>query len=360
MEQFLYYEYFSNTVLKYLVFLISLIISCLVLKIIGYFLTKHVMVRAKKTKSLFDDLLVNGITKYLMPILYLTAIYLNSTIIYLNPTLTKIINTVLLAFITIIGTMFVSSVIVFLFNKSLENKLENSNNKHALKWINGIARVLIWGIAIILYLDNIGFKMNSLITGLGIGGIAIAFAAQAILADVFCYITIFFDRPFEVGDFIIAGENMGTVEHIGVKTTRLRSLNGEQLIFSNIDLTGSHISNYKTMEQRRVIFTIGVTYNTELNKLKGIPNLIKSIVDNVPDTTFGRTHFYSYGTYSLNFEIAYYVLSGDYDKYMDINQEINFMIKDEFDKNGIEFAFPTQTLELHNSSVRLTQEGEKI
>ena len=360
MQQFLYYEYCNNTVLEYFLFLISLIISCVVIKIIGYYLIKRLNVWAEKTKTSFDDLLVMGIKKYLMPIIYFAAVYLNTTILYLNPTLAKIIHTVILAFITVYGAMFVSSVVVLLFNKYSENRIKYANNKLALKCIIGIAKTVIWGIALILFLDNIGFKINSLVTGLGIGGIAIAFAAQSILADVFCFITIFFDRPFEIGDFIIAGEQMGTVEHIGVKTTRLRALNGEQLIFSNTDLTGSRISNYKTMGQRRVLFTIGVTYDTAYGKLKEIPGLIKSIVDNVPGTTFGRTHFFSYGAYSLNFEIAYYVLSSDYDKYMDINQEINFKIKDEFDKHGIEFAFPTQTLQFHSSSVRLSQESEKF
>ena len=242
--------------------------------------------------------------------------------------------------------MFISSVSIFLSSKYLESKINDASNKLALKWMTGIVKTVIWGVALLLFLDNVGVKINSLITGIGIGGIAIAFAAQAILTDVFCFFTIFFDRPFEIGDFIITGEQMGTVEHIGVKTTRLRALSGEQLVFSNTDLTSSRISNYKTMEQRRVLFTIGVTYETAYDKLKEIPELIKSIVSNVPDTTFGRAHFFSYGAYSLNFEIAYYILSGDYDKYMDINQEINFRIKEEFDKRRIEFAFPTQTLQL--------------
>lgn len=359
LQQFLYYKYFNNTVLEYFLFLISLVISCIVIKIIEYFLIKRLNVWAKKTKTLIDDLLVMKIKKYLMPIIYFAVAYLNTTILYINPTLAKIIHTFILAFIMVIGAMFVSSVFVFLFNKYLGSKIEDTNNKLALKWMIIIAKAVIWGIALILFLDNIGFKMNSLVTGLGIGSIAIAFAAQSILVDVFCFITIFFDRPFEIGDFIIAGEQMGTVEHIGVKTTRLRALNGEQLIFSNADLTGSRISNYKTMEQRRVLFTIGVTYETEYGKLKEIPELIKSIIDNVPDTTFGRTHFFSYGVYSLNFEIAYYVLSNDYDKYMNIKQEINFKIKDEFDKHGIKFAFPTQTLQFDSSSIGLSPKSEE-
>lgn len=352
--------YFNNTVLNYILFLISLITSLVVIKIIEYFLLKRLNVWAEKTKTSIDGLLVRGIRKYLMPIIYFAIIYLNTKILYLNPTLTRIIDTVILALTTVIGAISISSVTVFILNKYWENKIKDTNNKLALKWIARITKAIIWGIALILFLDNIGVKTNSLVAGLGIGGVALAFAAQAILADAFCFLTILFDRPFEIGDFIIAGEQMGTVEHIGVKNTRLRALSGEQLIFSNTDLTSSRIRNYKTMEQRRVLFTIGVTYDTTYDKLKEIPELIKSIIENVQDTSFLRTHFFSYGAYSLNFEIAYYVLSSDYDKYMDIHQEINLRIKEEFDKLSIKFAFPTQTLHLQGSSFISSPESEKF
>ncbi len=145
---------------------------------------------------------------------------------------------------------------------------------------------------------------------------------------MFCFFTIFFDKPFEIGDFIIAGEQMGTVEHIGVKTTRLRALSGEQLVFSNSDLTGSRIRNYKSMQQRRVVFTLGLTYDTPVETLRRIPGVVKEIVEGEQDTQFGRAHFASYGAYSLNYEIVYFVLSSDYDKYMDVNEQINLKIKE--------------------------------
>lgn len=351
MQQFLYYVYFNNTVLDYLLFLISIISSCIVIRIIEYFLLKRLNVWAEKTKTPVDNLLVQGNKKYLLPTIYIVVIYLNTKLLYLNPIMTKIIGTVIFALVTIISAIFISSVASFIFNKYWASKAKDANNELALKWIVGMTKAVIWGVTLILFLDNVGVKINSLIAGLGVGGLAIAFAAQAILADIFCFFTIFFDRPFGLGDFIVAGEQMGTVEHIGVKTTRLRALNGEQLIFSNTDLTSSRITNYKTMEQRRVLFTLGVTYDTTHEKLKEIPGIIKGIIDNVQNTTFGRTHFFSYGTYSLNFEIAYYVLSSDYDKYMDIRQQINFRIKEEFDNKGIEFAFPTQTTYLQGSSL---------
>jgi small-conductance mechanosensitive channel len=264
----------------------------------------------------------------------------------IGKSLTDIISLAVIAFITIMAALFISSIIVLLFNKYWQNKRKDANKELAIKTISGLLKIVIWCIAGILFLDNVGIEINTLIAGIGIGGIAIAFAAQTILGDIFCFFTIFFDRPFEIGDFIVAGEQMGTVEYIGLKTTRLRALSGEQLIFSNTDLTSARIQNFKTMEQRRVLFTLGVTYDTPQEKLTKIPTMMKCIVESVADTTFGRCHFVSFGDYSLNFETAYYILSSDFDKYMDIHHQVNLSINEGFVKSGIVIAFPTRTLHL--------------
>ena len=240
--------------------------------------------------------------------------------------------------------MLLSSLAVSFFEKLSRGKDESGTL--AIKWLLRITKGVIWGLALILFLDNIGVKITSLVTGLGVGGVAIAFAAQSALTDIFCFFTIFFDKPFEIGDFIIAGEHMGTVEHIGVKTTRLRAIGGEQLIVSNTDLTGSRIRNYKTMQQRRVSFTLGITYDTPAEKLKEIPAYLKEIVEQTEDTTFSRAHFASFGSYCLNIEVVYFVLSGDYDRYMEINQKINLAIKERFEQHGISFALPTTLVQL--------------
>jgi small-conductance mechanosensitive channel len=193
-------------------------------------------------------------------------------------------------------------------------------------------------------MDNLGFEISAVIAGLGIGGIAVALAAQAVLGDLFSYFSILFDKPFELGDFVIVDGHMGTIEHIGIKTTRIRSLGGEQLIFSNTDLTGSRLRNYKRMEQRRIVFKLGVTYQTPIEKLKGIPSVIKNIITNIEETRFDRAHFSGFGDFSLDFEVVYHVLTGDYNRYMDTQQDINLQIAEEFERQGIEFAYPTQTL----------------
>lgn len=350
MDKLIYTTYFNNTILNYFLFIMSLVVSIAAIKIIKRILIKRFKSWSKETKTSIDDQLVSSLSKKIIPILYLAAFYFSTKILNLNSILEKIISTISLAFTVAIGAMLVSSLILFFVNKYIENKINGANSKIILKWIDRIIDVVIWSVALVLFLDNIGIKITSLITGLGIGGVAIAFAAQSVLVDLFCCFTIFFDKPFELGDFIVVGEQMGTVEHIGMKTTRLRALNGEQLILSNSDLTNSRISNYKTMEERRVLFRIGVTYDTTSNKLKEIPGLIKNIIDHVQGARFGRAHFCAFGAYSLDYEIAYYVLSSDYDKYLDINQEIYFQIKEVFDKQSIEFAFPTQTLQLYHQS----------
>jgi small-conductance mechanosensitive channel len=168
---------------------------------------------------------------------------------------------------------------------------------------------------------------------------------------MFSYFTIFFDRPFVLGDFIVIGDFMGTVENIGIKTTRLRSLGCEQLVFSNTDLTNSRVRNFKRMERRRVAFKFGVTYGTPIEMLREIPGIVRGIIGNFEDTLFDRAHFASYGDFSLVFEVVYYVLSSDYTRYMDIQQEINFKLMQEFTARKISFAFPTQTLYVNQSQL---------
>lgn len=381
MPQFFSQIYLNNTIFDYLIFLAALVISFAGIKIIGHLLINHLTAMAEKSKTqpnttqtsgenseassdnseaLSDNYLIKSIKKNILPSAYFAAFYFTLKILNLSPDVAKIVNTLLFAFVTIMGAIIASTLVIFLFSKYWGSKPKDSRNELTLIWISRAFKALIWGITLILFLENMGIKVNTLIAGLGIGGLALAFAAQAVLADIFCFFTIFFDKPFEIGDFIIVGPQMGTVEHIGIKTTRLRTLDGEQLLFSNTDLTNSRIRNFKTMEERRVLFVLGVTYSTTYDQLKEIPGIIKKIIANIPETTFGRTHFVSYGTYSLNFEIAYYVLSSDFDKYLDIHQEVNLRIKEEFENRGIQFAFPTQTLRLQNNPITTTEGDENF
>ncbi|MFD0985706.1 mechanosensitive ion channel family protein [Methyloligella solikamskensis] len=232
--------------------------------------------------------------------------------------------------------------------------------RSAISLMQALARVTIWSLALLLILDNVGFDITALIAGLGIGGVAVALAAQNVLGDLFSSLAIVLDRPFEVGDFIIFGDQQGNVEKIGIKTTRIRSLSGEQIVCANSDLITSRIHNYKRMAERRIVFHIGIVYDTTPDKLEAIPSIIEDVVENTERARFDRAHFATYGDSSLNFEIVYYVLSEDYSVYMDVQQAINFGIFRTFGEQGIDFAFPTRTLHLQAFDSALTEAGGKI
>jgi len=346
---FLQQTFLHNRILDYLICLSVFLIGIIVIQIFKRFLLKRLREWAKRTATTIDDFLIRMIEKELLPLFYFGAFYVSIQGLTLNPALEKGINVLGLILLTIFGVRFLLAVIVYGLENYWVKKEKDVAKKQGLKGIFMTVKVIVWGLAIIILLDNFGIKVSALIAGLGIGGVAIALAAQSILGDLFSYFSIFFDRPFEIGDFIIVGDLLGTVEHIGIKTTRVRSLGGEQLVFSNTDLTNSRVRNYKRMDRRRVVFRLGVTYETGLRELKEIPVVITNIIKGINDTVFDRTHFFSYGDFSLVFEVVYYVIGSDYNKYMDIQQEINLKIKEEFEKHGIEFAYPTQTLYLNKT-----------
>jgi small-conductance mechanosensitive channel len=222
--------------------------------------------------------------------------------------------------------------------------MSESTMRNALSLIYFIVRVAVWSVALLLIFENLGFDVTALVAGLGVGGIAIALAAQSILGDLFSSLAIILDKPFEVGDFIVFGDQSGTVEKIGIKTTRIRALSGEQIAVSNTDLVKTRVHNFKRMVERRVVLVLGVTYDTPADKLERIPDMVKKIVEAQDKVRFDRAHFRSFGASSLEFEVVYWTLSGDYTVYMDVQQAINFAIFRAFEDEGIEFAFPSQTL----------------
>jgi small-conductance mechanosensitive channel len=213
-----------------------------------------------------------------------------------------------------------------------------------IKTLMAIINVIVWCLALILLMSNLGFNVTGIVAGLGIGGIAIALAAQTILGDLFSYFVIFFDKPFEVGDFIIVDDKVGSIEKVGLKSTRIRSITGEQLIMSNSNLTNSRVHNYKRMEKRRVVLKIGVIYGTSSTKIENIPSMIESMIKEQDELTFDRAHFSGFGDFSLNFEIVFFVINADYVTFMNNQQSLLLKIYRAFENEGIEFAFPTQTL----------------
>ncbi len=215
-----------------------------------------------------------------------------------------------------------------------------------------VGRLVIAVIVLLLALQNMGVDVTAMVAGLGIGGIAIALALQNVLGDLFGSLSIILDKPFVVGDFIISGTHMGTVEKIGLKTTRVRALSGEQLVFANSDLLGSRVQNFKRMRERRVVFTIGVTYGTTMDQCKQIADMLKEIVQAQEGVRFDRAHFKAFGAFSLDFEVVYWMLDPDFNKYMDMQQVVNLEIGRRLQAMKVEFAFPTQTLYLEDGVTR--------
>jgi small-conductance mechanosensitive channel len=204
--------------------------------------------------------------------------------------------------------------------------------------------LLVWIVIFLLALQNFGVNITALITGLGIAGIAVALAVQNILGDVLASLSIVIDKPFVIGDYIVVDTFQGTVEDVGLRTTRLKSLSGEQIIFSNAELLKARIRNYKRMTERRATFTIGLQYDTPADKVERVPGIIHDLITSIPQTRLDRTHFQGFGDSSLNVETVYFVLVPDYNVYMDIQQQINLTLLRRFAAEGIEFAFPTRTV----------------
>jgi small-conductance mechanosensitive channel len=230
------------------------------------------------------------------------------------------------------------------FSSSRYFSRHDGSEAAAINLFNFIAKLCLFVVIFLLALHNLNVNVTTLVTGLGVGGIAIALAVQNILGDLFASMTIVLDKPFVVGDSINVDNFNGTIEHIGMKTTRLRSVDGEQLIFSNTDLLKSRIRNFKRMNERRVSFTIGVTYETPKEKLQQIPTMIKAAVEKHVQTRFDRSHFTTFADSSLNFETIYWILDSNFTLYRDTHQAICFELFEQFNKEGIGFAYPTQTV----------------
>ncbi len=342
-------DYLGNRVADYLVFLAVLVGGFAVVAIFKRIVLRRLRRWSAATASKVDDFLIDIFRKMLVPIVYYGAFFLATKRLSLSPFLSKVVDVAGIFLITVLVAQFTIAVAKFALRDILSEREAGSSRERALKGAMTLFSVVVWGLAAVFLLDNLGFRISTVIAGLGVGGIAVALAAQNVLGDLFSYFIIMFDRPFEVGDFIIVGDYMGTIEQFGIKTTRISSLGGEQIILPNKDLTGSRVRNYKRMARRRVVFRLGVVYQTPYEMLREIPGIVAAVIRGIEDTDFDRAHFFSYGDFSLVYEIVYYVRGNDYTKYMNIQQEINFRIHEEFEKRGIEFAYPTQTLFLSKS-----------
>jgi small-conductance mechanosensitive channel len=337
--------YYDNTVREWIYAVLSVVFVFSILRISKAVLSRQINRIAAKTASEWYDLAVGLINKINIFFLITIAFYVGSGLLTLPNAVISFIDKFIGIVLLIQIGILVSEVIRFWLSWYRRQRIEDrADSVTTVASVGFIVKILLWLIILLIALDNLGVNVSALIAGLGVGGIAVALAVQNILGDLFASFSIVLDKPFVIGDFIIVDNFLGTIEHIGLKTTRVRSLSGEQLIFSNTDLLKTRIRNYKRMYERRIVFSIGVVYQTSYEKLIMIPKIIKDIINKQEQTRFDRAHFKEYGSYSLNFEIVYWIENPDYNIYMEIQQAINLDIFQQFEKKGIEFAYPSQSI----------------
>lgn len=335
---------FGNTVRQYVVSLTVFVAGVLALKLFEGIVLRRMKARAAATQTKVDDVLVDLIDKASVPVVLYAIFYVAVQPLQLHAKVERAAWLLGVAVLTYAAVRLASATLTAYFEHFWLVRDEDRPRKQSMRKLLPIARALIWVSGAVFLLDNVGFRISAVVTGLGIGGVAVALAAQAILGDLFSYFAIVLDRPFEVGDYITVGEFSGWVEHIGIKTTRLRSQSGEQLIVPNKDLTGSRLRNFSVLERRRVLIHFGIVYQTVPERVREVPAIFEAIVEELRGVEFERCHFKAYGPYSLDFEGVFHVEGSDYMKYMDLQQEFNLALMDRFKARSIEFAYPTQTI----------------
>lgn len=343
------YEFFGNTMLSYLQAAGLAVGMVVLLFLVHRFVAWRTRSFASRSSNTMDDALVELIES-ITPLVYTTlAVYLGVRTLTLPSLLTDIVEGVVLAAVIYQIIALLQILLDRVFRRVLVQRIGGGEEEAALGLLRRVSSWVLWVLGALVVVQNFGINVTSLVAGLGIGGIAVALAAQNVLADLFSSFSIIFDKPFKVGDFIVVGTDAGTVRHVGMKTTRMQSLDGEEIVLSNQELTNARVQNYGRMEERRVAFDIGVVYETSQSNLEKIPAIIEEVVGGVEGARFGRSHFKAFGDFALVFETVFFITSGNYDEYMDAQQNILLEVKRRFDEEGIAFAYPTQTVLLQRS-----------
>lgn len=345
MDEFLLKQYYGNTLKEYLLAFGIFIAATILFKLFSVVVMRRLKRWAERTDNTLDDFVVEFLSKTVIPLLYLAVFYFSIHNLQLHIANSKYLGIAYMVIITFVSVKGLLSVTHYFLIKFITRNEKDQDIDLRIKQLKGFLTLfdfVIWTLGVVFLLSNLGYNITVLATGLGVSGIAFAIAAQAILGDFFAYFVIFFDRPFNIGDYIELDQESGTIEFIGVKSTRLRTLRGDHLIISNKDLTNARLHNHKKMERRRVVFNIGVTYQTTEEQLEAIPKLVEGVIQTVENATFDRGHFVKFAAFSLDFEFVYYCESPDFTVHINILHEVNLKIYKAFAENGVQFAYPTQ------------------
>lgn len=334
--------YFGNSISKYLEALGIFIVAFAIFGVLQSIVINRLEQFAKKSSTTIDDVAIR-VVKSIKPGFYaFIAVFLG----YQRLVFPEIVDTIfagaMIIWIAYQVVVALQILIDYVVNRWKSN--DDVATAAAYDFLASIVKVVLWVFAFIFVLSNFGINITTFIAGLGIGGVAIAFALQKILGDLFSSFAIYFDKPFIVGDTIQVGQFMGTVQKIGIKTTRIKSLQGEEIVMANEKLTSEDVQNFGKMEERRNVFQFGVLYETPAEKVKAIPDMVRDIFKDLESVRLDRVHFRSLGDSALIFEATYFALNPEYNFLLDLQQEINLKLMERFQKEGIEFAYPTQTI----------------
>ena len=348
MNEFFERRYYGNDTGTWLIALAIVVGVTALLWLVRHVLVRRFDARAAQTKNHWDDLAVALLKRTRLYVFLLIAVLIAIRVVRLSVAFDRWVHVVTVVLLLFQGAVWGNTVIGFYVRRLTAQRqaIADTSSATTIRALGFLAQLVMWAVVLLMVMSNLGIDITALVAGLGIGGIAIALAVQNILGDLFGALSIVLDKPFVVGDFIAVDAYQGTVEHIGIKTTRLRSLSGEQIIVSNADLLKSRIRNYKRMFERRIQFGIGVVYDTPHATLARIPGMIRAAVEAQPKARVDRVHFKGFGESSLDFETVYFVASPDYTAYMDIQQAVTLEIVRLFEADGIDFAFPTRTIVL--------------
>jgi small-conductance mechanosensitive channel len=339
------WQFYHNSVRAWLIAGIIFAVIGATLFIARTLFARHLAKVAAQTSNTADDAIVDLLRRTRYFFILTAAIAGASLFLDLPPRALSVGRTLGTIALILQLAIWGNGLITFWFRNYAERKADTDvASRTTIAAFSFVARAILWSMLLLVGLNRLGVDITALITGLGVGGIAIALAVQNVLGDLFAALAIVLDKPFVVGDAISVDTMTGTVENVGLKTTRIRSVNGEQLIFSNTDLLKSRIRNFKRMQERRVVLTIGVSYDTPPDTVARIPDMLREAVESQEQVRFDRSHFMSYGESALNFETAYFVLTSDYLTYANKNQAVNLAVLRRFATEKIDFAFPTRTI----------------
>lgn len=325
---------FGNSLAQYILFIGTFLFLLGFFQLLQTFIIHRVAVLIRKTKTDVDDIVVKILQTIKPPFYSFLAFYIALRALTVEGQAKSVVTVILIIWATVQVILAVQVAAEYLFGKRLSRE-EHGSHRAMLEFLRGLTRIVLWVIGLLFVLSNLGVNITSLVAGLGIGGIAIALATQNILSDLFSSLVIYFDQPFSPGDFIVVGDDMGTVQKTGIKTTRIRSLRGEEIIIPNKDIAAARVKNFKRLTERRVEFIFRVPYDVPAEKLQEIPILVRQAVEAVPSTRFERTHLHAIEGGELKFTTVYFVLKQDFNAYMDAHQAVLLGIKAVFEKADI-------------------------